>query len=68
MNRLATYGDRINNLEQAKASLRMENQILENKIADKSSLNKVAKTSTHLGFQKVKNVEYLDSSNLALNY
>lgn len=68
VNRLATYGDQISQLQQREASLRMENELLENEIAEKSSLNQVDKASKSLGFEKVKNFEYVSDLNLALNH
>lgn len=66
VNRLATLGSRINNLEQTKAALSLENQVLENQIAEKSSLTKIEDASKQLGFQKIKSVVYLGPDNLAL--
>lgn len=65
VNRLATLGSRINNLEQTKAALTLENQVLANQIAEKSSLSKIEVTSIQLGFQKIKSVVYLGPDNLA---
>lgn len=67
VNRLSTYGDQISQLQQREASLRMENQLLENEIAEKSSLIQVDKASKSLGFEKVKKFEYVSDLNLALN-
>ena len=66
VNRLATLGPKINTLEQAKAKLTLENQVLENEIAQKSSLSEVEDQSKQLGFQRIKSVIYLGPDNLAL--
>ena len=68
VNRLASYGDQIGNLEQTQARLKIENQLLENKIAEKSSLMEAEKLVNRLGYQKVKNFEYIKAENLALNF
>lgn len=67
VNRLSTYGDQIYQLQQNEASLRLENQLLENEIAERSSLIEGEKASKSLGFEKAKNLEYLSDLNLALN-
>lgn len=66
-NRLATYGQQISQLERTKKSLTEENEILSNKIAEKSSLNKSELHALNLGFQKVKNIETVTLPSLALN-
>jgi hypothetical protein len=66
VNRLATLGSKINTLEQTKAALTLENQVLENQIAQKSSLAEIEDSSKQLGFQKIKSVTYLGPDNLAL--
>lgn len=69
VNRLATYGEQINKLEKAKAALLLENQVLENEIAQKSSLSEMAVLSEYLGFTKVSKMEYVQGSQgLALNH
>jgi hypothetical protein len=68
VNRLATFGSEISRLEMAKASLALENSILEKQIADKSSLLEVSKSSKGLGFVKVSKLEYLTPHNIALNH
>lgn len=66
VNRLSTYGDQISNLEQREVSLKLENQILENQIAEKSSLLEIEKLSKSIGFNSNKNIEYIKADNLAL--
>lgn len=66
-NRLATYGEQINQLEKTKRALTLENEVLANKIAEKSSLSKTEQQSLNLGFEKIKNVESIQLPNLALN-
>lgn len=65
VNRLATLGQQLSSLDQAKASLTLENQVLENKIAQDSSLQKIESESKDLGLQPTKNIQYLKPSNLA---
>lgn len=66
VNRLATLGSKISSLEQAKVSLTLDNQVLEDEIAKKASLNQIENESQQLGFQKIKSVTYLGTENLAL--
>lgn len=60
MNRLSTYGEKIGEIEHAIESLRLENQILENKVAQKSSLYQLKKYGANLGLDKIKKIEYID--------
>jgi hypothetical protein len=65
-NRLAVYGENINGMEQVKKQLILENQILENQIAQAGSLDDIGNTAKMLGFQKIKNnVEYLGGQSIA---
>src|SRR3989344_8635729 len=59
VNRLATFGVQISELERSKDILKLENQILENKIAEKSSLFIVESMVKKYGYSKAKNIEYL---------
>ncbi len=68
INRLATYGEQINKLDRIKASLKVENQVLANQIAQKSSLSSIEKYTIYLGFEKAKNIEVVKDSGLALNH
>ena len=67
VNRLATFGSEISKLEAAKASLQMENIILENQIAEKASLKQIEESSKKFGFVKTNKIEYLQQSGIALN-
>lgn len=67
-NRLATYGEQINKIEQAKANLELENQILSNEVSKASSLAKLGDYATSLGFESISHIQYLQPENLALNH
>lgn len=67
MNRLSTYGLQISQLERTKQSLTLENQVLENEIARRASLNKIEGNATYYGFSQVKKVEYMKVYDLALH-
>lgn len=67
-NRLATYGEKITELERSRVGLEMENQLLEKEIAEKASLYENEKISKKLGFGEIKNIEYLKIHDLALNH
>ena len=67
-NRTATFGEKINGLEATKYSLELENYYLKNQIAQKKSLLLNQKKSLNLGFGKIKNIEYIKVSPIALNY
>lgn len=66
VNRLSTYGEQLSKLKDAKSSLLIENQVLENQIAQETSLYYVEQNSKNLGFAKIKNIEYLKDYGLAL--
>ncbi len=66
-NRLATYGEQINQLEKTKRVLILENKVWANKIAESSSLDKTEQQSINLGFQKIQSIESLQLPSLALN-
>lgn len=65
MNRLSTYGNKIQELEVAKSNLKLENQVLENEIAQKASLNLIDQKAAGLGFNNIKNIEYIKPLNIA---
>lgn len=65
VNRLSTYGEKLNQIKLAESKLQLENQLLENKIAQKSSLLQTTKNSGQLGFSEIKNVEYIKPLNMA---
>lgn len=50
MNRLAVLGEKITQVEEAKATIMRENQLLENKVASKASLQYIQKVADNLGF------------------
>lgn len=67
VNRSATFGEKINSLEATKYSLELENDYLRNQVAQKKSLTLNQKKSMNLGFGKIKNIEYIKTSPIALN-
>ncbi len=67
LNRLSTFGEKISQIERNKTSLKMENQILENQIAQYSALQKIKVQASNLGFQTSKNIEYWQADGLAMN-
>ena len=67
VNRLSTYGEQINKLELTKRSLHLENQVLENEIAEKSSFQDIIVSAKALGFERVKNVQIIQKVDIALN-
>ncbi len=68
LNRLSTSGEQINRFERASSSLKIENQILGNKIAKLTSLQEIETKSLLLGFRPIKRVEYLKTSDIALGH
>lgn len=66
-NRLSTFGEKINGLEATKYSLQLENDYLKNSIAQKKSLYLNSKKSLFLGFNKIKNIQYIKNEPIALN-
>jgi hypothetical protein len=61
VNRLATYGEQLSKLDRLKVGLLLDNEILENQIAEKSSFNKIISQAKLLNFGKIKNLEYIYS-------
>lgn len=68
LNRLSTSGEQINRFDRASGSLKIENQILGNKIAKLTSLKEIETKALLLGFRPIKRVEYLKTSDIALNH
>ncbi|KKR81428.1 MAG: hypothetical protein UU73_C0001G0092 [Candidatus Daviesbacteria bacterium GW2011_GWA1_41_61] len=68
VNRLSTYGDKIQDIKSAKMALDLENQVLENQIAQQSSLASIETKAVSLGFTAVKSWQYLKPLNLASAY
>lgn len=64
VSRLSTYGNKIQELKVAQVSLELENQVLENIIAQKSSLAAMEQKAVQLGFNSIKNIEYLKLANV----
>lgn len=65
VNRLSTYGDRIQSLKEAQSRLELENQVLENTIAQESSLSVLEERAYQLGFNNIKSYQYPTSQSLA---
>lgn len=63
--RLSTYGNKIQEIKNTQAKLQLENQVLENQIAQSTSLLSLEKKSTELGFDSIKNLEYYRPANIA---
>lgn len=63
VNRLSTYGDKIQELKIAEAKLELENQIIANSIAKDSSMVTLEKKATELGFSSINQIEYIKISN-----
>lgn len=66
VNRLSSFGDKISSLETTKEQLMLENQILENDIADNASLNRISGLADQTGLKKMSQIEYIKAHNLAL--
>lgn len=59
VNRLSTFGAQILALEKSQESLKLENKILENQIAEKAALIKVKEESKKMGFDSIQKIEYI---------
>lgn len=59
VNRLSIYGDKISQLKRAEDALVMENQVLANSIAQSSSLKVLEKNAKSIGFEEIKNLQYI---------
>lgn len=68
MNRLATVGEQIAQLEQTKSALQLENELLEKRISERKSLTQIEDASKKLGFGKIQKIEYVSDNGLALNH
>lgn len=68
VNRLSTYGEKIQDIKSAKVILELENQVLENQIAQDASLTAIEVKASALGFNSVKTWHYFRPSNLASAY
>lgn len=58
-NTVVAFGEKLEKLSALEKNLQMENQILENEIAEVSSLKSVASSSAALGFSKSENIQYI---------
>lgn len=58
-NTAVSYGEKLESISKLKYALEMENQILENEIADGSSLGSIASNSAKLGFSKIDSIQYI---------
>lgn len=65
INQYATYGTKVEQLYSLRDKLRLENQILANQIADKTSLDSLEQKAKSLGFSEINQVEYLKPQALA---
>lgn len=65
-NRLASYGEQLAVLQKDILNLKLQNQMLSNEVAVKSSLSQIDDVSGKLGFNKIKSIEYLKIDNLSL--
>lgn len=63
VNRLSTYGDKIQELKVAEAKLELENQIIANSVAKDSSMVALEKKAAELGFGSINQIEYIKISN-----
>lgn len=61
VNRLSSYGAKLNQIKSAQINLELQNQVLENEIAQKTALSYIEKAADSLGFANIKNIEYLNS-------
>lgn len=66
LNRLATFGTQITKFESASAALRMENEMLQNKTAELTSLNTIESHALILGFRPIHSIEYISANDVAL--
>lgn len=58
-NNVVTYGEKLERLSVLSKTLDLENQILENEIAKRQSLNSVASKSAELGFSAPESIQYI---------
>lgn len=65
-NWFSTYGERIQELNVKKSELVLQNQILENQIAERTSMARVEESASSIGFTKIENILYVKTSTLAV--
>lgn len=58
-NTAVAFGEKYEKLSSLEKNLKMENQILENNIAENSSLKTVASKSAELGFSRHESIQYI---------
>lgn len=58
-NNVVAYGEKLEKLSTLQKTLNLENQILENEIAEKESLNNIASRSGELGFSEPQSIQYI---------
>lgn len=58
-NTVVGFGDRLESISQLKKALEMENQLLENEIANDSSLVNIATKGAELGFSSFESIQYI---------
>lgn len=58
-NNVADYGEKFAKLSQLTKTLSLENQVLENEIAQQQSLKNVASKSSELGFSQPESIQYI---------
>lgn len=58
-NNVVTYGEKFEKLSSLQKTLSLENQILENEIALRQSLNNIASKSAELGFSEPQSIQYI---------
>ncbi len=59
INRLSTFGAKINQIEKEKSQLELENADLKDKLFNKISLDKTSKKAMEVGFEPIKSIEYI---------
>lgn len=62
VNRLATYGDKIQKIKEAQSKLELENQLLVNAVAKDSSMVTLEEKAKQLGFDSINQIEYIKVS------
>ena len=59
VNRLSAYGEQLSKIDLSLSRFNLENSILKNEIAARSSLKEQEKISKNLGFEHISKIEYL---------
>ena len=57
--RTSTYGEKMKEIEILQARISLENQLLENEVAKEGSIQRVASTSSTLGFITPKDIKFI---------